>query len=212
LPLVPTEKDIIEKLETPEFKELFRKAVSSRTVKLCTNCPDLKRFVAEVLGYDEKIVEQYWQNVIYPKLREIYNRRSADELRPEKSALFALPTVTLANVLYFLLYEQTDDAPKIMYELLEPYMVRCLNSTKSADCDPVKYFFMPVDSENIDYVLKLLSEVLSRYPQLKTPKLEMICAVSASMPKVLTLNRKKIKDANYCIKELKKVLGGADGK
>jgi len=206
--LVPSAKDVLQMLDSPNFKEVFRNAVSSRKVKLCTNCPDLKQFVAEQLGLSESIVEQYWKDVIFPKLREIYNRRDAIS---EKGVAFAFPIVTLANVLYFLLYEQTEEAPKIMYEILEPYVVRCLNSMRRDDCEPVRLFFSPVDSENVDSVLRLLAEILSKYPQLRVRDLDMICAVSAHLPKAVTAIRKNLKDVSYCKKELNRILQGGYG-
>jgi len=207
---MPAPEEILEILNTQAFKDLFREAVASKKVKLCTSCQDLKQFVIEQfkqLGYDEKVVEQYWKKIIYPKLVAIYNNRD-DMLKPtDKTQEISL--VTLANVLYFALYEQTEDAPRIMYELLEPYMVQCLSSASRDACIPVRQFFIPVDGENIDYVLKLLHDVLNKYPQLRSSEhLNILCSISSSMPKVTTINRKKIKDVYYCRKELTKIIKG----
>jgi len=210
--VTPTTEEILEKLDSPIFKELFREAVSSRKVKLCKSCPDLKQFVAEQLGYDEKFIEQYWQKVIYPKLVNIYNRRDEDSYTPKHGDKRQEVTlVTLANVLYFTFYEQqANESPRIMYELLEPYIVQCLNFASPGDaCKAVRHFFIPVDAENIDYVLKLLREVLDKYPQIRSSEhLKLLCSISSSLPEVATANRKKLKDTNYCRKELGKIMKG----
>ena len=210
--MLSLEKKLFSQVESKLLTEDFYSLLHSKVkegLKLYKLNPELIKLVSEYTGVPEDKLKLIW-NDVYRLIVKLYYRR----VKIKKRNVGGVRLNTLANSLYFAIYERYEhQAPEIMYTILEPYMVSALqNPENDVIVEKTRLLFLPIAPENLDEILELLKEILSSNRRILcndtvVSALEILCSQSSKLPSSKSsFNTYSIKDTEYCIKNLKKIV------
>ena len=146
-----------ESILTLDFQNLLREQVK-KGLKLYKANPELFSLVSEYTDISVNDLRPVWDKV-FRLLMRIYSGR----VRVKRSSgVFKARINTLANTLYFILYElYGSSATEILYSILEPYIVPSI--TDSESFERARLFFIPVSEGTLENTVMLLKEVLIKH-------------------------------------------------
>jgi len=192
----------MEALSTPDFVRFFLDGVRSGRLPLLKWSPALKQAVTDYLskhGVSPASVEKYWDK-IYRRLLKL--RSTA---KTGKKAV-AVARLTPATVIYYAYYEiYGPGAPEKMYLLLEPILTSALQGDASAT-RKAQLLFMPITPSTVDDVLQILQELISKSRDLCRPEATRVLSLLCSRGLLPTGDGRRVKDTNYCMKQLTKII------
>lgn len=191
-------RHIKEKILTTDFLNSINEFRRQNKVKIAASDPHLIGFLSRYLGVPEEEVKKHLRQLIM-LIGDVLSGRvklRADD-QPVKSGEPHIHANTLSNTLYFLLSKISPTrATKVMYEILEPYVVRALAGDPES-LKAVDVFFSPVSSSNYRLVVEHFKHVLSKHRELcgVSADFHLLCMKSAYLPVGKSANS----PANECL-------------
>ena len=172
---------ITSRILNPNFIQEFRRLVSEGKLVLYKRDQRLMEYIAEYTGVPVDELRHVWGDVYKILFDAYYNKLKTTKSEPV-SAFFITP----ASIIYYALYEvEGENAPEIMYYLLEPLLVPVLAGEASPN--KVRKLFIPLNGGDLEATMALVADIVRRGSEyLCRPEvvnvLQLLCTTTEHLP------------------------------
>lgn len=174
----------------------FINKLANREIPFSRSSAELKSYISAASGVPFEDVEKNW-DVIWRHIKYVFEERPRISKSPPKQQAVSPTNMTkdesdstirintLANTIYFVLYERHGTrAPEIIYRLLEPMMTKALVEGGESAVK-ARLLFLPAAPDTLEGILEVYKEILLTGKEFLCSDEDLhlsLCRVSSELP------------------------------